>query len=343
MEKVSFISVNVRGLNTDEKRKKIYSWLYEKKIDIALLQETHFVQKYECKYNTGWKGKTFHAYSDSVFSRGVTILFRENLDIKVMNFKKSLDGRKMLLNVDINGEIFSIINVYAPNILNNRHIFFTKLKSFIEKNCLNDNIILCGDFNCQINDTSDKSLHVLKNIMNKFNLIDFWKSEFPELNGLTWCDAENNPKSRIDYVLLNENIYRKFGGLIIRKIPGTHSKGNRMSDHRFLKFHLNLSCEKRGPGYWKLNVSNIENDKYKKEIHKIIDNLDNSLNPVDKWECIKRKIKEFSINFSKYQQRSIKKRKKEIKKEIENIGTSKTEEFDYIKAETVRSRIRFYL
>lgn len=52
-----------------------------------------------------------------------------------MNFKKSLDGRKMLLNVDINGEIFSIINVYAPNILNNRQIFFTKLKSFIEKNC----------------------------------------------------------------------------------------------------------------------------------------------------------------------------------------------------------------
>lgn len=94
--------------------------------------------------------------------------------------------------------------------------------------------------------------------MNKFNLIDFWKSEFPELNGLTRCDAENNPKSRIDYVLLNENIYRKFGGLIIRKIPGTHSKGNRMSDHRFLKFHLNLSCEKKGPGYWKLNVSNIE-------------------------------------------------------------------------------------
>lgn len=37
-----------------------------------------------------------------------------------MNFKKLLDGRKMLLNVDINGEIFFIINVYVFNILNNR-------------------------------------------------------------------------------------------------------------------------------------------------------------------------------------------------------------------------------
>lgn len=71
----SFISVNVRGLNTDEKRKKIYSWLFEKKIDVALLQVTHSVKKYECIYNTGWKGKPFHANGDSVFSRGVTINF----------------------------------------------------------------------------------------------------------------------------------------------------------------------------------------------------------------------------------------------------------------------------
>lgn len=77
------------------------------------------------------------------------------------------------------------------------------------------------------------------------------------------------------------------------------------------------------------------------EIHKIMDNLDNSLNPVDKWECIKRKIKKFSITFSKYQQRSIKKRKKEIEKEIENIETSKTEEFDYKKLKQLEAELDF--
>lgn len=69
----------------------------------------------------------------------------------------------------------------------------------MKNNCLNDNIILCGDFNFQLNDKCDESLHVLKHIINKFKLTDFWKSEYPELNGLTWCDAENNPKSLIDY------------------------------------------------------------------------------------------------------------------------------------------------
>lgn len=83
-----------------------------------------------------FEGKNFHAYGDSVFSRGVTIIFRENLGIKVMNFKKSLDGRKMLLNVEINGEYFSTINIYAPNVLNTGQIFFYKIKIHFRKNLL---------------------------------------------------------------------------------------------------------------------------------------------------------------------------------------------------------------
>lgn len=45
-----------------------------------------------------------------------------------MIFKKSLEGRKML-NVEINGEIFSIINVNAPNVLSNRHVQFFFLQN----------------------------------------------------------------------------------------------------------------------------------------------------------------------------------------------------------------------
>ena len=49
MGKLNLLSANVRGLNTDEKRRKIYSWLHESKIDIAFLQETHFIQKTESR------------------------------------------------------------------------------------------------------------------------------------------------------------------------------------------------------------------------------------------------------------------------------------------------------
>lgn len=45
MENLQLLSVNVRGLNTDEKRKKCYAWLNELKTDIIFLQETHFIEK----------------------------------------------------------------------------------------------------------------------------------------------------------------------------------------------------------------------------------------------------------------------------------------------------------
>ena len=83
--------------------------------------------------------------------------------------------------------------------------------------------------------------------------------------------------------MINENFCHKFSGLCIRKIPGTHSKGCRMSDHRFLKFQCQISNDKRGPGYWKLNVSYLQNDKYVNGLQNILNNIDESLTPIDKW------------------------------------------------------------
>ena len=51
--------------------------------------------------------------------------------------------------------------------------------------------------------------------------------------GYTWCDAKNEPKSRVDYVFINESFFYSISDIKARKIPGTHSNGCRMSDHRF--------------------------------------------------------------------------------------------------------------
>lgn len=45
MEKLQILSVNVRGLNSDEKRQKLYEWLKLSQCDVILLQETHFIEK----------------------------------------------------------------------------------------------------------------------------------------------------------------------------------------------------------------------------------------------------------------------------------------------------------
>ena len=115
MDKLQIISVNARGLNTSGKRIKLYDWLRDTNIDIAFLQETHFVEKNEVTYNARWFGKSVHNYSDSTFSRGVSIIFKKDLPIEILNVHKSVDGRKLLLNVKYEDSVFTIVNVYAPN------------------------------------------------------------------------------------------------------------------------------------------------------------------------------------------------------------------------------------
>lgn len=40
-------------------------------------------------------------------------------------------------------------------------------------------------------------------------------------------------------------------------------------DHRFLKIIVKIDKLKRGPGYWKLNTSHLDNDEYREGIKKI--------------------------------------------------------------------------
>ena len=151
MDKLKCISVNVRGLNTDEKRIKLYSWLNDINIDIAFLQETHYCVKNEVKINSRWFGKSIHCYTDSSYSRGVSVLFKKDLPIEILDTHRSIDGRKILVNVKLNDNIFSLVNVYAPNNESNRLDFFKKLKLFISHHCIDENnVIIAGDFNCKI-------------------------------------------------------------------------------------------------------------------------------------------------------------------------------------------------
>ena len=50
---------------------------------IAFLQETLFIQKFETKYNTGWKGQLFHTFSYSVLVRLCQFILEKTLMLKL--------------------------------------------------------------------------------------------------------------------------------------------------------------------------------------------------------------------------------------------------------------------
>ena len=112
-----------------------------------------------------------------------------------------------------------------------------------------------------------------------------------------------------------------------------------MSDHRFLKFWFDIDKTKRGPGYWKLNISYLENERYKIGISNIIQNIDLSLDPITLWETIKQKAKDFSITFAKNEQKSIKQRIKIIEHEIDEIEKGNLNNFDYKRIKTLEAEL----
>ena len=105
----------------------------------------------------------------------------------------------------------------------------------------------------------------------------------------------------------------------------SHSGGNRMSDHRALKFTFKINTNVRGEGYWKFNSMYLNNDDYKTGIREICLQLTDmpDIGAIDKWELFKiNKVKDFSINFAKYYQNSMKAKICRIENEINDIEES---------------------
>lgn len=147
---------------------------------------------------------------------------------------------------------------------------------------------------------------------------------------------KNDPKSRIDYIFINNNsFYYIPKDFKVGKIPGTHSNGTRMTDHRFLKLYYDIDKTKKEPGYWKLNVSYLENNNYKKGISDIVHNIDPSLSLLTTWELIKRNVREFSIKFAKTEQKSFEQKIKTIEHEIGELEKEHADSFNYKKIKTL--------
>ena len=66
---------------------------------------------------------------------------------------------------------------------------------------------------------------------------------------------------------MNKDLIDSTKSITLEKIPGTHNRKTRMSDHRYIKTSVILNKLERGSGYWKLNVSHLENQEYIKGIN----------------------------------------------------------------------------
>ena len=200
---------------------------------------------------------------------------KNNLKCKTINEIKDTEGRIILINIEINENIFTLINVYAPNQHKNRNKFFKKVQNIIENNRLGI-LILGGDMNetLSINDKKTnnisrnyKPVNSLKKLIKKNNLTDIWRELHPNTSQFTWR-RKNDTKiaSRIDFFLISPDIRPHVMKADIRPAMISYT------DHQAISLQVRQNSEERGRGFFKINNSILKEQKYIDLINKLIEN-----------------------------------------------------------------------
>lgn len=314
-------SFNSRGLADKLKRRELITWLDQKNIKIALLQESHSTPSSENDWKTQWTGNIFMSHGNSN-SRGTCILIHRCVPINVHKSIIDSNGRYVILDIDIDGVRMTVGSIYGPNEDNPE--FFIDVIHQIES-IPNDNRIIGGDFNLILDlnldkkggqkSTHKKSCTLVKNWMEETELVDIWRLQHPDSHMYTWNRKRPSPIfCRLDFFLVSYGITENI-------ISSNISPGYR-SDHSLVSINfIPIICE-RGRGFWKLNCSHLKDLEYIKLIKKTIESTvitNENTNANLLWDVVKTAVRGESIKYSSKVKKKTVNQIKELESQIQYL------------------------
>ena len=170
-----------------------------------------------------------------------------------------------------------------------------------------DDIIIGGDFNLVLDididkkggltKTHTKAVKVIKDQMAELDLVYVWRLLNPDGRRYTWRRQKPEIHCRLDFFLVSQSL--------TCSVTNSDILAGFKTDHSLITIKLALHSNPRGPGFWKLNTSLLEDDGYVKQIKTTIKAVqeeyqeDNTINAALTWEMIKLKVREQSILYAK--------------------------------------------
>lgn len=109
-----FISLNVKGLNSNIKR-RLLTEIKTARADIVFLQKTHFKREGNFSFAKKYYPTAYLASTDRK-KAGVAILISETCPIQITNSYLDNNGRFIILQGILRGLLITLCNLYAPNI-----------------------------------------------------------------------------------------------------------------------------------------------------------------------------------------------------------------------------------
>lgn len=331
VDTIRIATVNCQGLNTPSKRKDVLNFYKSKDYSIICVQDTHFTRDLEPFVETQWGYKcVFNSFSSN--SRGVAVLFNNNFELKLHRVKKDEEGNLLALDLNIDENRITLINIYGPNSDNPE--FYEKVRdSFLELD--NDYYILCGDFNIALDQELDtfnysasnnpKARGKLLEIMNDLNLIDYYRILNPGRKIYTWRRKNPVKQGRIDYILISENL--------TNIIENVDIKSGYRSDHSVVVTDFRFNSFERGRGLWKFNSNLLHDKTYIDKVKQKIQDFDSQyshdtatdIDHSSMLEMLLMEIRGITISYSSFKKRE---RDKMEEKLISDIEFLENEDYD---------------
>ncbi len=288
--KLKIMTYNVQGIGGLSKVKRvtnIFNKLEHRESYVINLQETHFKNVQTLQYHWKW-GNTQSLGSSS--SCGVAILYSKSFFDEIIETRSDNDGRYCSITLSKDEDLYTFVNVYAPNNHYDSLEFMSYLESEIDDIFLKyplTNLVCCGDYNVVMNHCNDSIgrsqskqekmvLSKINEINSKHNLIDSYR-KLNQFGGFTW--GKNNPtflRSRLDYIFVSESLIDK---LTSSYVTYTYNE----SDHNPVTSEFSLDYIKNGPGIVRANSTLLDKpeirDRIKNELEIIIEEMPTNWNP----------------------------------------------------------------
>ena len=238
--------------------------------------------------------------------------FLGNKKIKYNKIRTDNNGRIIVLEAEIDDEIFLLINLYNPNTEAEQVKTLCELERMLDIFSLDSykNILFAGDFNCFFNSNLEasggnpalkkKSVSKLIQLLEKYDLIDIWRIRNPFSKRYTFRKNHFSGyiQRRLDYIFVSNTLQES--------LQQTSILPSFCSDHSPILVSYNKPTEiSMGKNFWKFNSSLVQDETFVLKLKEHIKHVKTSFhsnfenNEHFKWEFLKYEIRKFTIGYSK--------------------------------------------
>ena len=193
-------------------REDVLLYLKSKQYDVCCIQDTHFTPDIETEICRKWGGKCFFSYHTSS-SRGVAILFKDTIPVKVNQSRIDNGGNLVVLDLTLYEYDITLASLYGPNTDN--PTFYTDLQRIITE-FENPHVVICGDWNLVQDQTLDTHNYVhvnnprarqqVTNMKDELDLCDPWRIRYPVKKYYTWRQPNPFKQSRLDFFYISSEL-----------------------------------------------------------------------------------------------------------------------------------------